>query len=117
MKRLPFIATNSGLRPEFRQPERDPFFAIIGRDGAQLLVKSENNVPPLPNSTRHPSMRWDAFIYASEPDALAAELADQGVVFSAPLKDTHDGLRGFEICDPVTATFCSSDDQDNRARG
>jgi hypothetical protein len=26
--------------------------------------------------------------------------ADHGAAFSVALKDTHDGLRGFEICDP-----------------
>jgi len=26
--------------------------------------------------------------------------SDHGAAFSTPLKDTHDGLRGFEICDP-----------------
>jgi hypothetical protein len=45
-------------------------------------------------------MRWDAYVYAPEPDALAVEFANHGAAFSAPLKDTHDGLRGFEICDP-----------------
>jgi hypothetical protein len=40
------------------------------------------------------------FVYALHPDALAVELASQGAAFSVPLKDTHDGLRGFEICDP-----------------
>ncbi len=45
-------------------------------------------------------MRLDAFVYAPDPDALAAEFADQGAAFSKPLMDTHDGLRGFEISDP-----------------
>ena len=31
---------------------------------------------------------------------LGSELADHGTLFSEPLQDTHDGLRGFEICDP-----------------
>jgi hypothetical protein len=35
-----------------------------------------------------------------QTDALAAKLADHGIAFSAPLNDTHDGLRGFEIGDP-----------------
>jgi hypothetical protein len=35
-----------------------------------------------------------------DPDALAAEFADHGAAFGAPLKDTRDGLRGFEIYDP-----------------
>jgi hypothetical protein len=45
-------------------------------------------------------MRWDAFVYASDPDGLATEFADHDAAFSEPFKDTHDGLRGFEICDP-----------------
>ena len=55
---------------------------------------------PLPNPKRNPSMRWDAYVYAADPDALAVEFVEHGAAFSVPLKDTHDGLRGFEICDP-----------------
>jgi len=40
-------------------------------------------------------MRWYAFA-----DALAAGFADHGAALSVPLQDTHDGLPGFEICDP-----------------
>jgi hypothetical protein len=83
-----------------REPEGDPFFALIGREGAQIFIKSEKDVAPLPNSKRHRHMRWDAFVYAPDPDALAHEFASHGAAFSVPLKDTHDGLRGFEICDP-----------------
>lgn len=78
--------------------------AIIGRDGAQIFVKSDKGMVPLPNPKRNPHMRWDAFVYTPDPDALAVEFADRsadgGAAFSVPLKDTHDGLRGFEICDP-----------------
>lgn len=35
----------------------------------------------------------------AEIDALAAEFAARNVTFSVPLKDTHHGLRGFEIED------------------
>lgn len=97
---LAFYRDKLGFEARYQQPERNPFFAIIGRDGAQLFVKSDKDVLPLPNAKRHPSMRWDAYIYAPDPDALAAEFADRGAAFSVPLKDTHDGLRGFEICDP-----------------
>ena len=44
--------------------------------------------------------RWDAFVHVPDPDALVREFTGRGVVFSAPLADTHDGLRGFEIQDP-----------------
>lgn len=97
---IAFYRDKLGFETRFQQPERKPFFAIVGRDGVQLFVKSDKNTPPLPNAKRHPSMRWDAFVYASDPDGLAAEFAKQGAAFNLPLEDTHDGLRGFEISDP-----------------
>jgi catechol 2,3-dioxygenase-like lactoylglutathione lyase family enzyme len=97
---IAFYRDKLGFETRFQQPDRNPFFAIIGRDGAQIFIKSEKDVPPVPNSKRHPHLRLDAFVYAPDPDALAAEFADHGAAFSVPLKDTHDGLRGFEICDP-----------------
>jgi catechol 2,3-dioxygenase-like lactoylglutathione lyase family enzyme len=97
---IAFYRDKLGFETRYRQPERNPFSAIIGRDGAQIFIKSEKDVPPVPNPKRHPHMRWDAFVYAPDPDALAAEFADHGATFSIPLKDTSDGLRGFEICDP-----------------
>jgi catechol 2,3-dioxygenase-like lactoylglutathione lyase family enzyme len=97
---IAFYCDKLGFETRFLAPDQNSFFAIIGRDGAQIFVKSDKDVSPLPNHTRHPYMRWDAFVYASDPDALAAEFADHGAAFSAPLEDTHDGLRGFEIADP-----------------
>lgn len=97
---IAFYRDKLGFETTFREPERGPFFAILRRDGAQLFVKSDGAVTPLPNSKRHPFMRWDAFVYAPDPDALAAEFIDHGAAFSAPLMDTHDGLRGFELTDP-----------------
>ena len=95
-----FYRERLGFEATFREPDRNPFFAIVRRDGAQVFVKSDRDVTPLPNPKRHPSMRWDAYVYAAEPDALAAEFAERGAAFSTPLKDTHDGLRGFEVTDP-----------------
>ncbi|MGB9337125.1 MAG: VOC family protein [Candidatus Acidiferrales bacterium] len=97
---IAFYCEKLGFEARFRAPDRDAFFAIVGRDGAQLFVKSDKDVSPLPNHKRHPYMRWDAFVYAADPDGLAAEFAEHGAAFSAALEDTHDGLRGFEICDP-----------------
>ncbi len=95
-----FYRDQLGFETRFQEPERKPFFAIIGRDGAQIFIKAEKDVAPVPNSKRHRHMRLDAFVYAPDPDALAVEFADHGAAFSVPLKDTSDGLRGFEICDP-----------------
>jgi catechol 2,3-dioxygenase-like lactoylglutathione lyase family enzyme len=97
---IAFYREKLGFETTFQEPDRNPFFAIIRRDGAQLFVKSDGEIAPLPNPKRHPSMRWDAYVYAPDPDALAAEFVDRGAAFSAPLTDTHDGLRGFELTDP-----------------
>jgi len=82
----------------FQEPAEDPFFAIVRRDGAMVMVKSVG-VEPLPNCEREPQARWDAYLNVPDPDALATEFASRGVTFSVPLKDTHDGLRGFELKD------------------
>jgi len=97
---LAFYHDKLGFKVRSTEPAESPFFAIVGRDGAQLLLKSEAGIAPLPNPVRHSAMRWDAFVHASDPDRLAAEFAEQGVIFAKRLADTHDGLRGFEIADP-----------------
>ena len=95
-----FYCDRLGFDARFREPQEKPFFAIVGRDGAQLLVKSGDGLPPLPNSARHPWMRWDAFLHTEDPDGLAADFTGRGAAFSRELGDTHDGLRGFEVTDP-----------------
>jgi catechol 2,3-dioxygenase-like lactoylglutathione lyase family enzyme len=97
---LAFYCDKLGFQNRFREPDLDPFFAIVGRDAAQIFVKAEKDVLPRPNHTRHRHMRLDAFVYVEDPDVLAAELSGRGVEFISPLKDTSDGLRGFEIRDP-----------------
>ena len=97
---IAFYRDKLGFETRWQQPEQNPFSAIIGRQGVQIFIKSEGGVSPLPNPKRHPHLRWDAFVYASDPDSLAAEFSSQGAAFSVPLKDTSEGLRGFEISDP-----------------
>ncbi len=97
---IAFYCDKLGFETTFVQPDSDPFFAILLRDGAQLFIKAERGVTPVPNSHRHPHLRLDAFLYAPDPDALAADFLAHGATFSSPLQDTPDGLRGFEITDP-----------------
>jgi catechol 2,3-dioxygenase-like lactoylglutathione lyase family enzyme len=96
---MAFYCDTLGFEVQFSQPESKPFFALVARDGAMLFLKS-GVAPPLPNPRRDPEMRWDAYCFAPDPDALATELAGRGAAFSKPLRDTSDGLRGFEISDP-----------------
>lgn len=94
-----FYQERLGFEARFKEPDIEPFFGIVGRDGAMLFLKA-GSAAPLPNPKRDPAMRWDAYCYTPDPDALAAEFVGRGAPFSNPLKDTHDGLRGFEITDP-----------------
>lgn len=82
----------------FAEPTVDPFFAIVNREGAMIMLK-DVGVEPVPNHKRHEWARWDAYVNVPDPDALAAEYSSRGVQFSKPLRDTHDGLRGFELMD------------------
>ena len=95
---LAFYRDMLGFAVTFRGPEDDPFFGIVRRDGAMIMVK-DVGIEPLPNCKRHGGARWDAYLYVTDPDALAAEFTSRGVIFSEPLKDTDDGLRGFELKD------------------
>jgi catechol 2,3-dioxygenase-like lactoylglutathione lyase family enzyme len=95
---LSFYRERLGFEVIFEGPEEDPFFGIVRRDGAMILLK-DVGLAPLPNCEREPQARWDAYLDVPDPDALAAELAARGVTFSVPLKDTEDGLRGFELRD------------------
>lgn len=101
---IAFYCGKLGFETRFEEPAQNqnqaPFFAIVGRDGAQLFVKAHKGIAPVANSARHPWMRWDAFIYVGDPDTLAAEFTANGVVFASPLEDTSSGLRGFEVSDP-----------------
>lgn len=90
-----------GFEYRFRSPDQDPFFVIVGRGAAQIMLKAVGGaVAPLPNHHRHEWARWDAFILASDPDALAGEFTESDVSFHQPLADTDDNLRGFEVADP-----------------
>jgi catechol 2,3-dioxygenase-like lactoylglutathione lyase family enzyme len=93
-----FYRDKLGFEVTHQEPRDDPFFAIVCRGGAMLMVKSVE-AAPAPNATRDPWARWDAYVSVPDPDALAAEFSSRGVVLSVPLKDTTDGQRGFELKD------------------
>jgi len=99
---LAFYRDRLGFEITFQGPEPDDiFFGIVRRGGAQILLKAIG-VAPVPNYTRDIKQgiaRWDAFVSVPDPDTLAAEFASRGVEFFEPLRDTDDGLRGFELKD------------------
>ena len=95
---LSFYRDRLGFEITFQEPADEPFFGIVRRGRAMIMLK-DVGVDPLPNYKREAAARWDAYLYVPDPDALAAEFASRNVEFSEPLKDTHDGLRGFELKD------------------
>ncbi len=99
---LAFYRDRLGFDIAFQGPEPDDiFFGIVQRGGAMIMLKAVG-VEPVPNYTRDVKKgiaRWDAYLRVPDPDALAAEFALRYVEFFEPLKDTHDGLRGFELKD------------------
>jgi catechol 2,3-dioxygenase-like lactoylglutathione lyase family enzyme len=54
---IAFYRDKLGFETRFQEPDRNPFFAIIGRDGAQIFVKAEKDIEPVPNSRRHRHLR------------------------------------------------------------
>ena len=99
---LAFYRDFLGFEITFEGPEpNDIFFGIVERGAAMIMFKAVG-VEPVPNYTRDIKQgiaRWDAYLNVPDPDALAAEFASRGVKFFVPLKDTDDGLRGFELED------------------
>lgn len=98
---LAFYCGKLGFEVTFQAESDDLFFGIVQRGRAMIMFK-DIGVEPVPNHTRdigHGDARWDAYVYVPDPDELAAEFASRGVEFSEPLKDTDDGLRGFELKD------------------
>jgi catechol 2,3-dioxygenase-like lactoylglutathione lyase family enzyme len=99
---LSFYRDRLGFDVTFQGPEPDDiFFGIVERGAAMIMLK-DVGVDPLPNYKRDAEKgwaRWDAYLHVPDPDGLAAEFSSRNVAFSEPLKDTDDGLRGFEIKD------------------
>src|SRR5260370_29778825 len=94
---IAFYRDKLGFETRFQQPDRNPFFAIIGRDGAQIFVKSDKDTAPLPNPMRSPSM-------PIMKQYLASPLRIPTTVFAGSRFAT------------LTATSCSSVDQGRRRR-
>ncbi len=99
---LAFYRDRLGFEITFEGPTPDDiFFGIVRRGGAMIMLK-DVGVEPLPNYKRDVKKgiaRWDAYLNVPDPDALAVEFASRHVEFFEPLKDTDDGLRGFELKD------------------
>jgi catechol 2,3-dioxygenase-like lactoylglutathione lyase family enzyme len=83
------------------------FWAFVGRDRVMISLKHiTREIHPQPNHSRHEWARWDAYVYADDPDALYAEFVAAKVDMHSELADTPDGLRAFEIADNNGYVLC-----------
>ena len=99
---LAFYHGRLGFDITFQGPEPDDIFFGIVQRGAAMIMFKDVGVDPVPNYTRDIKQgiaRWDAYFYVPDPDGLAAEFASRNVEFFEPLRNTDDGLRGFELKD------------------
>lgn len=99
---LAFYRDRLGFDVTFEGPEPDDVFFGIVQRGAAMVMFKDVGLAAVPNCTRDIEQgvaRWDAYLYVPDPDALAAEFASRDIEFSEPLRDTDDGLRGFELKD------------------
>jgi catechol 2,3-dioxygenase-like lactoylglutathione lyase family enzyme len=95
-----FYVNKLGFRVQYMGPDDGPYWAIVGRDQISIMLKAITpDVKPIPNHTRHEWAPWDAYIGVADPDALFEEYSSGGVTFRRPIRDDHDGLRGFEVAD------------------
>ena len=106
---LSFYRDKLGFEITFRGPSpEDEFFGVVRCGGATIMFKAlgeivdgkEVLVDPVLNYGRKPAFSWDAYFYALDLDALAAEFASRAVPFAVRLADRgYDGVRGFVIKD------------------
>lgn len=89
-----------GFQLAFEGPAGGPYYAGVKRDGVGIMLKAIlPDVLPCPNHTRHEWARWDAYIYAMNPDALFDEFRRRGASFVKELSFIDEGLWGFEVTD------------------
>ncbi|MBK6485822.1 MAG: hypothetical protein IPF98_02910 [Gemmatimonadetes bacterium] len=89
-----------GFAVDFQGPPDDVYYGHVSRDGIGIMLKMiRSDVLPVPNHTRHEWARWDAYIYALDPDPLFAEFKQRGASFVKELSFIDDGLWGFEVTD------------------
>ena len=102
---LAFYRDRLGFDITFQGPSDDDIFFGIVQRGAAMIILKAIGVDPVPNYTRDIKQgiaRWDAYLHAPDPDALAAEFSSRNVEFFKTIKDSEDGddgLRGFEVKD------------------
>lgn len=97
---IAYYLNHLGFTLDFQGPKDDVYYAHVSREGMGIMLKVITpEVGPVPNHTQHAWARWDAYIYANDPDALFAEFKQRGATFVKELSWIDEGLWGFEVAD------------------
>jgi catechol 2,3-dioxygenase-like lactoylglutathione lyase family enzyme len=97
---ITYYVERMGFQLDYQGPDNDVYYGHVSRDGIGIFLKAIlPDVLPRPNHTRHEWARWDASIYALDPDALFNEFKQRGVSFVKELSFIDEGLWGFEVKD------------------
>ena len=97
---MAFYCEKLGFERKFEDPPGDPFFAIVRRNNSMIFLKHGDGHPTPHSAQPAVEMKWDAYVSVPDPDALAAEFAENGAEFLTPLGITTENLRGFDVRDP-----------------
>jgi len=87
-----------------------PVYAIVERDGQRIHFRLA--APPTPNPDKEAGELLDAYLIVENADALHAECAARGVVFTRALGDTPWGTREFVVKDGDGRLLAFGADQD-----
>ena len=97
---IAYYIERMGFQLDFQGPDDDVYYGQVSRDGIGIFLKTIlPDVLPRPNHTRHEWARWDAYIYALDPDTLFNEFKQRGVSFVKELSFIDQRLWGFEVTD------------------
>ncbi len=98
---ISFYRDKLGFEVTFQEPAADPFFAIVARDGAMILLKSVG-FAPLPNSAREPRI-------SMSPIRMRWRRSSRRAVSPSPCRSrTRTTVSGASSSGTPTATSCSS---------
>src|ERR1700691_4243138 len=116
---IAFYRDKLDFETRFQEPDREPFFAIIGRDGAQIFVKSQKDVPHGQTPSVIPTCGW---MPSSMPQTrtrslpnLPSDLPTVGQHSACPFRIPTTVFAASRFA-TLTATSCSSVDPGSQRR-
>lgn len=80
-------------------PPNDPVFAILRRDGVELMLQRVQSGIAAPRAASHLEGGWDAYLRIDDAEAFREAIRTR-VAEVGPIEDREYGCREFVIADP-----------------